>query len=401
MTVYKMMISGFNNGSRTAPTAPMIREMRVIIQDLRDGRINTNTRFGRKPQWKIDQNKKFIETLLEGSIPVDAISISAVDGIDRCINGNNRMRALLSFANNEFGIEAKETFEDERPYTYYYSTVPEFEATNSRRSRFCKVLPTNIKNAFDRYPMHMNIRNGLTEQEEALWYTTMNKNMKRHTPGHILVTTLCVPDEKSAPFVDSLIVMFPQVKPRINLPVHETDVESVGISLAEVFDVDIDVLDQRGNDKNEDTLLAIACIHNLMVNGKPFDERFKGEFQHDQMIANYRSLLQVFDGIGLSHDLLNYFKESASTVKKFLPKIWSPSFLLGPIAWSIANNKENAVHIWRTFLENATETLFETTYITGEGDDRDVLTKRRKMADSSPTKYSIAWERVLQWYATR
>lgn len=396
-----MMISSFNDGSRTVPTAPMIREMRVIIQDLREGRINTNTRFGRKPQWKIDQSKKFIETLLEGSIPVDAISISSVGGIDRCINGNNRMRAILSFANNEFGVEAKESEHDERPYTYYYSAVPEFEATNSRRSRFCKVLPTTVKNVFDRYPMHMNIRNGLTEQEETTWYTTMNKNMKRHTPGQILVTTMCVPDEKSAPFVDSLIVMFPQVKPRISLPVDENDADSVGVRLAEVFDIDIDIIDQHGNDKNEATLLSIACIHNLVVNGHPFDERFKGDFDHDRMISNYHKLFQVFNGIELSYDVLSYFKESASSLKKFLPKIWSPSFLLGPIAWSIATEKDNAVQIWRTFLENSTENLFEVTYITGEGDDRDALTKRRKMTDSSVQKYSIAWERVLQWYASR
>lgn len=392
------MLARFNNGDRNPPTAPTIRELRVIVQDLKDGRIDTNTRFGRKPQWKDEHKKKFIETLLEGNIPVDAVSVSAVDGIDRCINGNNRMRAILSFANNEYGIDVVEEGDGGRVHTYYYSAVPDFERNNPRRNRFCHVLPVGIKSTFDRYPMHMNIRRGLTEEDEVHWYTSMNKNMKRHTPGQILLTTLCVPDDETVPFVDTLIAAFPQIKPRINMPSAEGDSASVGIRLAELFDVDVDVVDERGFDKNEDTLLSLACVHNLIATGKPYDHGFKGEFDRDIVNENYRKLMSVFDGLSFSEEMRNYFKESASSSKKFLPKVWSAAFVLGPIAWSIANGKEGAVDIWRAFLEYAHEERFELTYITGDEHSRDALTKRRRLPDSSATKYSIAWDRVLQWY---
>jgi hypothetical protein len=210
---------------------------------------------------------------------------------------------------------------------------------------------------------------------------------------------MCVPDEDTAPFVETLISAFPQVKPRINVPSSEDDDTSIGVRLAELFDVDVDVVDEHGLDKNEDTLLSLACIHNLIATGKPYDHGFKGEFDRATTLANYDKLMSVFEGLEFADETKNYFKESASSSKKFLPKVWSSAFVLGPIAWSIANGKEQAVDIWKAFLRGANEARFELTYITGDEHDRDALTKRRRLPDSSWTKYSTAWEKVVEWYA--
>ena len=395
-----MMLSNFNDGNRNRNriSPPINRPIRHVIQDLNDDRIYTKTSFGRKPQWKNEHKKKFIETLLEGNVPVDSISISHVGNSDRCINGNNRMRAILSFSRNEFGVDVLDGSEDKRVYTYYYSDVPEIERNNPRRNRFCKVLPSAIKDTFDQYPINMNIRYGLTEKEEVDWYKNMNKNIMPHKKGHILLTQLCHPEDEEKPFVDSLFSNFPQLKSRLSIPSSSEDDNSVGFTLVDLFDVGFEVIDVDGHDKNEETLKAIACIHNLVSTGKTYDGEFQGDFNLARMQDNYAKLMNVFEGIEFSENTLNYFKESCSAQKKFLPKIWSPSFLLGPVAWSIANNKENAIEVWKRFIQNCSKELIELTYIEGDETTCDELTKRRKQSDSSLTKYSTAWEKVLQWY---
>jgi hypothetical protein len=308
------------------------------------------------------------------------------------------MRAILSFSKNEFGVDVLDGSEDKRIHTYYYSAVPEIEINNPRRNRFCHVLPQAVKDTFDQYPINMNIRYGLTKREEVDWYKNMNKNIMRHTKGHILLTQLCLPDDETQPFVDSLIYNFPQIKPRLSIAASPEDDTSVGFTLVELFDVGFDVVDVDGYDKNEEVLKAIACIHNLISTGKTYDGEFQGDFNLLKTNDNYVKFMNVFEGIVFSEHTLNYFKESSSLQKKFLPKIWSPSFLLGPIGWSIANNKENAIEVWRGFLQNCSKELIELTYIEGDETTSDELTKRRKKADSEISKYSSAWDKVLQWY---
>lgn len=392
-----MALVQFNNGSRPGPSPSRTREIGDIVQHLRSGRIDTSTRFGRKPQWKDDQKKKFIETLLEGNIPVDAVSISQVSGIDRCINGNNRMRALLDFAENRYGIDILD--EEGHKHVYYYSVIPEFERANPKRNRTAHILPDLIREAFDRYPLHMNVRNNLTESQEVDWYRKMNKNMAPHSPGQILVTILCNPDEDNETFVTSMLTKFPQVKVRVNEPITDEDAEQPGGILADLFGVDIDILDTENKDKKEYTIMSIACIHNLMVNGKPYHNGFQGTFDEATVEANYEKLMEIFEDLTFSEETKEYFREGVSSGKKFLPTVWSPSFMLGPIAWSIATNKPDAVRVWGQFLTDVTQQKFEDTYIMGvTDDDKNEFTKRRKMADSSPRKYEIAWERVSALY---
>ena len=371
---------------------PSQREIRGIVQDMKDGNMDTNLRFGRKPQWDQETKKMFILTLLEGKIPIDPISVSNKNKKDRVINGNNRLRAIASFVNNEYCVEC---LQDDVIHYYYYSEIPETIRQIAKRFNRSHVLTHDQRMAFDRHNIHLNVRNNLNENDEIHWYRTMNKNMKPHTEGQLLTTILCCPDTDNKPFVDSFFKRFPQIKSRFGETEHPDDNDSVGIRLSEKFDIDINLSDEDNKDKRETAMLSLAQIHNLVVNGHSYDNGFKGEFDEATANINYNQFLEILEMMDMTDDFKDYLHSYPSS-RSFVPNIWTAPFLLGNIAWTIANKKQDGIDAWNKFLDGCTRDRIENTYIAG-----DEMTSRRKMKNSSGRKYEVAWECVYQWYSER
>jgi len=352
MSTSTVSISQFNDGSRQHPSAPVEREVRTVIQDLRDGMIDTNLRFGRKNQWKEDQQKRYISVLLLGELRTDPVAISRRSGVtrgsDRAVNGNNRFRTLLAFVSNKFGIEALSGDPtDPRQHTYYYNQIPAQELETPRRRNLVHVLPDAVRMKFDRYPILFTMREGLSEKEEIDWYKELNTSTVVHTEGHLLKAMIC---DETDPFVNPFLSTFPVIKHIINEPTTDEDDYSLGTFLQELVGCSPELADER--DKKEDTLVSLAVIYNLLINGKPFDRVFQGEFSQENLAKNVQTMKEIFQRATCSE---TFRSEWVSPVfrQNFLMRFWSPKYILGPMAWSIATNQPGVVDIWVSFLNEA------------------------------------------------
>lgn len=375
-------MASFNNGTRAHPTAPVPREIRQVIADLVSARLDTNTRYGRKHQWKIDQAKRYIYNILTGKMQMDPISIGrhSVNGQTRepAVNGNNRLRSILQFRRNEFGVDTMGP--DGRMLTYYYNEIPAVEMNKpSRRSR-CRILSDEVRNTFDNFPVLFNVRENLTEAEEIAWYVELNTNMKAHSSGHLLVAAICDP---TSAFSNAFLSTFPAMKTRVNEPLVDADADSLGAFLSEITGIEANPM--HDDDKRENVLLSHAYVFNLLVNGTPFDDKFKGDFSHENLAHNISEMKRIFGRTVISPAVKAEWAQPIEN-RPYEQRLFAPGYLLGPIAWSIATNQPHAVDTWVQFLTQCVP-----------GSIHDVYEERissLKYDDTNKNKYKTAWERV-------
>jgi hypothetical protein len=375
-------MASFNSGTRAHPTAPVPREVRQVIADLLSGRLDTNTRYGRKHQWKVDQAKRYIYNMLTGKMQMDPISIGrhSVNGQTRepAVNGNNRLRSILQFVRNEFGVDS--TGPDGRMITYYYNEVPAAEMNKpSRRSR-CRVLTDEVRNTFDNFPILFNVRENLSESEEIAWYVELNTNMKAHSSGHLLVAAICDP---ASSFANGFLATFPAMKTRVNERFVDADTDSLGAFLSEI--TDIEATPMNDDDKRENVLLSHAYIFNLLVNGMPFDDKFKGDFSEENLQRNVSDMKRIFSTAIISPEVKAEWARPIES-RPYQQRFFSPSYLLGPIAWSLATNQPHAVDTWTRFLSQCVPNTIHEVY--------EERIANLKYDDTNKNKYKTAWERV-------
>jgi hypothetical protein len=354
--------------------------------DLASGRLHTNTRYGRRHQWKPEESEAFIKTLLIGDTLIDPISIGrhSVEGrtIEPAINGNNRLRSLRTFVRNQLGVRAAGA--DGRINTYYYSEIPPMEARAMGRIR-PQILTPEQRNAFDEYPILFNCRPDLTEAQEIAWYRELNTSLHAHTTGHLLVADICDPPHASArDFADALVATFPAVKDRIGVAAEPADAASLGTFLAELSQCDANFLSD--DDKRETILMSHAVITNLLASGVPFHDTWKGTFGSLALAENVEAVRAIFAHATISPELRAEWATPVKT-KPYMQTFYFPSYLLGPIAWSVGTKKPDAVGTWVRFLSTARPGTVAETY----GDSLADL----KYDDGNPKKYQFAWERVV------
>jgi hypothetical protein len=371
------------NINRDQPAAPVPRQLRHVVADTLAGRINTNTRYGRKQQWKIDQSMVYIKALLDANHHVDPISLS-VHGAgntrrENAVNGNNRLRSIVAYVNNKWGVDAIGT--DGRVYTWYYSIIPQSELDRPSRRARCKVLSEAARGNFDDFPLLLNVRFGLTEAEEIAWYRALNRNVSAHSKGQLLAAAICDP---MSPFAHHMLETFPAMKARVQEPATDADVNSLGVAISDATGVEFDAM--HHDDIKENTLVAQAVVFNLLVNGTSYDDEFKGHVLPVKLSTAANKMKEVFTRANLSDSLK---AEMASPVhtKPYMKTLCLPGYLLGPIAWSMATEKPLAVEVWTRFLDTASAGTIDAVYM------REIITMN--LHDKQVKKYSTAWERVV------
>lgn len=353
-----------------------MRRMEQVIQDL-DGRLDTTTRYGRKQMWKPEESERYICVILEGRTLTDPISIGRhfQGGRTRepAINGNNRLRSIRKFVRNEIGVKALDA--EGRVCTWYYSEIPD-----GVRGRNCRVLTPEVQNAFHNYPVYFNVRPGLTEQEEIAWYRELNTSLHAHSTGHLLVADICEQGE----FASALLRHFPAVKERISEAESPEDAYSLGTFLIGLSDCEPDF--QHEKDTRENVLLSHAVLTNLLVNGSTYSrEGWKGAFSEQTLAENVATMRSIFEDSNVSEELQEEWA-SPTKSKPYMQLFYSPSYLLGPIAWSIGTRKENAREVWTQFLR--TLRPGDIAHIYGD------RLAEEKYDDYNAQKYKFAWDRV-------
>ncbi len=365
----------FGAGARAIPAVPTPVEIRTVIADMRSGRINTDTRFGRKQQWKTEQSQKYTEVLLERKFQVDAIAISRrmEGGVmrDRAINGNNRLRSILKFVSNLFGIQIGELI-------YYYNQIPEEVAAKPSMRNRAHVLPADIRANFDNSSVLFNIRHGLTEREEIDWYHQLNQNIVPHSEGHLLVSSLCEENEVNDAFLDT----FPVMKPRIQVEIRPEDVNSLGAVLERAVGVAPNPMHE--DDKKEDTAQALAHIFGLLATGCPYDGEFQHGFDPDTLRENINTMADIFLRAVIPDEMKNEFRTPVPR-KAHLPQVWQARYLLGPMAWSIYHEGPGVAETWIRFLETCEPGKIKRVSL-------DPLAERSGRADKKVVTHREAWE---------
>lgn len=353
--------------------------IRHFVADYLAGRYNFKLRFQRKPQWKQSEKSEWIRALLKG-ILMDPLSISLRGRDKHGINGGNRARATVDYTLNRFPMDI--TYHG-TTYHIWFSEVPN-QYREGRTARFHSVLPVDVREAkfLDR-DLHLNIRKNLTDDEEVEWYENMNRNQKSHTKGQLLVSKLC--KEIDDAFVVSTLELFPVLKTRIQMPLSEFDENALGVHLADIFSIDPNPMDER--DIREDYALVFATYVNLLANGRPYNDGFVGECDTSVVRRNVDTLLEIFDGLPISEGMYSEFHSPSSSKKQFIPKIWAPSYLLGPICWSIGKQKENVIQVWRSFITRCAPNTIASTYLDQTDDAH--------QGDAAVGKYETAWNNVL------
>lgn len=350
--------------------------MEQVIRDLDTGRLDTNTRYGRKQMWKPKESERYIHVLLEGRTLTDPISIGQhTQGArtrEPAINGNNRLRSIRKFVRNELGVKAVDA--DGRTYTYYYSEIPD-----GVRGRNCRILSPEVRNAFHNYPILFNIRANLTEQEEIAWYRELNTSLHAHTAGHLLVADIC----ENGEFANALLRCFPAVKERISEDESPQDVYSLGSFLIERSGCEPNFLDD--NDTRENMLLSHAVIANMLANGNPFNNGWKGVFSAETFTENVATMRSIFEDSTISQEMLDEWRLPVKG-KPYMQVFYAPGYLLGTIAWSIGNRKSNAREVWTRFISSLRPG--DITQIYGNE------IAERKLGDERLEKYRTIWDRV-------
>jgi hypothetical protein len=227
----------------------------------------------------------------------------------------------------------------------------------------------------------LNVRYGLTEAEEIAWYIALNRNVKAHTAGHLLVATICDP---MSPFAHHMLETFPAMKARVGEPLSVADAESLGAAISDSTGVEFDAM--HHDDIKESTLLGQAVVFNLLANGKPYDDAFKGALLEDALAARTAAMKAVFAGAAISDSLKDEMDSPVHT-KPYMKTLCLPGYLLGPMAWSLATEKPLAAEVWTRFLNTSVAGTIEEVY------GREIAAL--KYDDQNVKKYSMAWERVV------
>jgi hypothetical protein len=365
------------DSATTAVSRTYTSSVRQFIPDYRSGRYNFDLPFQRKPQWKQSEKSAWIRAFLKG-ILMDPLSISQRGREKRGINGGNRARATVDYEANRFPMDI---VANGQTYHYWFNEIPP-QFRDGHRARFHRILNNRAQERFYETDLSFNVRINLTDQEEVEWYVNMNKNQKSHTKGQLLISQLC--QDTDNPFVMATTDLFPPLKTRIQVRLTPDDDNSLCTRLSMIFDVDPNPMDER--DEREDFAMALATYTNLLANGSPYNAGFVGTCDRDVLNRNIVTLCDIFDGITFSEAMLMEFKEPSSSKKQFISRIWSPAYLLGPICWSIGNQKEHVVRIWREFLMRCMPNTIASTYL----NETDAL----HLDDTSTRKYKTAWENV-------
>jgi hypothetical protein len=382
--VYKKMASFNRNCSQ--PSVPQPREIRQAIQDMQSGRIDTTMRYGRKQVWNNEESSAYIKTILKGD-GTDPISVNRArrpDGstVEHNVNGNNRCRSILKFKNNEIGVVDAD--EEGRECTYYYDSIPAALLASPRSRDKCKVLDLHARNKFLEYPLLFSIRENLTEAEQIEWYKALNRSLKPHTAGHMLVATICDPDNE---FANDFLATFPSMKSRVNEELTDADRGSLGCFLSEITGVEVDPMNTL--DTRENVLLKHAVIFNIIMNGKPFYHEFMGVRSPTTLFENANTIKRIFINASISDELKEEMAGPTKT-KSYLPRLYDPVYLLGPMAYSLATNQPYAEEIWTRFLHNYQAGMIDRVYV------KEVA--KRKHGDETPAKYKYAWTLLKAYF---
>lgn len=384
---FAQMMEDWMAANPANPAIPVPREIRTVHDDLETGRINTRLRFGRKQQWSEDQERAYLEVLLKRKFQVDPVAISRKqkdDGTieDRAINGNNRLRTIRKFKNNEQYIVM--TSDDNVKHFVYYNRLPESLPTHIRNK--AQVLPLTLRNRFDSTQILFNIREGLTEEEERDWYHLLNTNIKPHTDGHLLISELC---DETNPVVNEFLRHFPQVKNRVDAAPEDTDEDSIGVYLEALSGIELDP--NNPDDKKDYIVLSVVSIFNQLWNGNSYSKGFSGDtFNIEDLRRHVHLLREIFGSVELSEDLLAEFA-GAVAMKPGLKRFWDPRFLLGPMAWSIVNRpRQEVLETWVRFLTNYRTGRIDQVYF------EPIRTTPAHYGDKS-SNYETAWNYVKDW----
>jgi hypothetical protein len=369
------------------PAIPVPREIRTVNEDLQTGRINTRVRFGRKQQWTDEQSMEYIKVLLKRSFQVDPVAISRkmkVDGTieDRAINGNNRLRTIRKFMNNDIYILIES--DDSVNHCVFYDRIPDALPNHIRTK--AQVLPLTLRNRFSSTQILFNIREGLTEEQEREWYHLLNTNIKPHTDGHLLISTLC---DDTNRVVNELLRAFSQLKSRVEAEPEDTDDECIGVYLENISGIELDPNDPV--DKKDYVVLSVTSIFNQLWNGNAYEKGFGGEtFNPEDLRRNARILREIFENVVLSEDLLAEFA-GAVPMKPGLKRFWSPQYLLAPMAWSIVNRpRQEVLDTWIPFLTNYRAGRIDQTYF------EPIRSSPAHYGDKTKN-YETAWGLVRAW----
>ena len=371
-------------GAPVLPGRVKSESIRSIMLNYQARRLRFNLNFQRKGVWKIAQKQAWISALFRNVMP-DPIAVSKRGADNRGINGGNRIRAIYSFMNNEFSIQIEI---QGRKYYIWWDSVPAFVAP--RNARFNLAMPEEFRESFLDKDLYMHVREGLTDQQEKDWYRDMNKNTVQHSKGHLLVVHLC--DEANA-FAAALLRSFPILKARVGEPVAPEDEHSLYEFIAGTFGLG-DEQELKPNDDadtNEDVPLALARIFNMLANGSPYKDEFKGEFDGDKIAENEGKMRAIITGFVPSPEMKIEMSAPSSSKKKRLPNAYAPGYLLGPIAWSIGTDKPDVVNTWRRFLANISPGVIDATYADSNSEEH--------KDDANSSKYSSAWEAVQAYVA--
>jgi hypothetical protein len=132
--------------------------------------------------------------------------------------------------------------------------------------------------------------------------------------------------------------------------------------------------------------MSHAVITNLLASGVPFHDTWKGTFGSLALAENVEAVRAIFAHATISPELRAEWATPVKT-KPYMQTFYFPSYLLGPIAWSVGTKKPDAVGTWVRFLSTARPGTVAETY----GDSLADL----KYDDGNPKKYQFAWERVV------
>jgi hypothetical protein len=367
------------DGAPTTAGRVTTESIRSLMLEYQERGLRFDLRFQRKGVWKLVQKQAWIVALFR-NVMTDPIAVSEHALEKRGINGGNRIRAIASFMNNEFSIQMKL---QNRNYNMWWQRIPDSVA--ARSARFNLVMPADFQRVFLRKELNIHIREGLTERQEKDWYREMNKNMVSHKPGHLLIVQLC--DEENV-FAAALLRSFPILKARVDEPAAPEDDLSLYEFIAEKFALG-DEQELKPNDDadtNEDVPLALARIFNMLATGSAYNHEFKGDFDGAQLARNDAKMREILDGFNPSPDMKLEMSAASSSHKKRLPNAYAPAYLLGPIAWSIGNDKPDVVNTWRRFLANITPGVIHDTYARSNNQVHG--------GDEAAKKYSFAWDAV-------
>jgi hypothetical protein len=377
-----IIIAGLLMSTTAAHSSMETVLVRHFVADFIAGRYNFKLPFQRKEQWKADAKSCWIVALLKRHL-VDPLSISKPGtGPRRGINGGNRARATVDYISNRFPIVVRY---GSRNHSIWFDAIPDMYHGN----RFHHVLPAGYRERLLDTPINLNIRHGLTLNEEVEWYHNMNKNQVAHTPGHILNGIIC--KEVDDPFVVGMLRLFPSVKGKYSIAPDAADEFSLGSMLETISGVDIDVMDER--DKRDDCIVSMATLTNLLACGNTYDKGgFNGRCDLDVLNRNAAQVAEIFDGYTPSGQMMQEFVSEVKN-KPYQKRFWSATYLLGAIFYSIAKEKPDVVHTWKQFLASCVSGTIDEVYFIR-------MAEANIGGESNATRYANIWTLVSAYVST-